>query len=144
MIDMKVRRFAALAAAAALALGLAEMAQAGATGDTREYLVDRAEVEDTLDFGLVHRLCEPVLVQHLREIDERAGDARSRDAGDQGVVGFGKAAGAMEHKAFPGLAGSRRAHFDGAGVPDQVAVAAGRPMAEQSGSAGGEHGRQLT
>lgn len=34
MIDMKVRRFAALAAAAALALGLAEMAQAGATGDT--------------------------------------------------------------------------------------------------------------
>jgi len=80
--------------------------------------LERLEVEDPENLRLVDGLGEPLVVEHVGEIDERAGHRRDRDAVDDGAVRVLDAPRAMHRDPPTSLPRTRHGHLDGL-RPDQ-------------------------
>lgn len=114
-------------------------------GQPRERCLDRHPVEHALDLRLVQHVCElALLVEHLRQVDDRAGHARDRNAVDHGVVVRMEHSRGVHGDARPRLYPARHRDLDPSarGAADHPGVPRGA-VAEKRQRPAGQHRGEL-
>jgi hypothetical protein len=82
-------------------------------GQSFEHTLDRLEIEEPPDLGLVDGVGEAVLGEGVGEVDDGAGQGGDRDAVDERSVLGVDAPGAVHDDPLARLTGTRRGHLDG-------------------------------